>query len=165
MNVVAFNIERQPEMKTAELLKEVQHQYTRFINHAVAYTAQWIPSAAEENAGRGTIEIHLDDFEEHYSEQIKSLPYLSAGMVRKFSVEMHFRIEQHELAVECLYDQQYFRETSMHRSISRLEQILIALGNNASLPVAQLIRDISSKEKEAVHASQLSGIKAFFKKS
>lgn len=171
MNVVPFTIQKQVDVTAAELLQEVQHQYTRFINHTAVFTAQWIPSAAEENAERGTMEIHIDDFEEHYSQQLRSLPELSVrhfessvNMDRKFSVEMHFKIDHQRLTVECLFDEQYFSETIMRRGVSRLEQLLAALGKNTSLTVAELMKDISITEKETVQASQLSSIKAFFKK-
>ncbi|WPQ66226.1 amino acid adenylation domain-containing protein [Chitinophaga sancti] len=171
MNVVAFTIARQPGMRLATLLQEVQRQYTRFTNDTVAFTAQWIPSAAEENIARGTMEIHIDDFSEQYGEQIKSLPDIavlpfesSINMVRKFSVELHFKTDYAALMAECLFDRQFFSESNIRRGINRLEQLLLAPVHDDSLTVAELMKDISNRENATVQASQSSNIKAFLTK-
>lgn len=171
MNVVAFTIARQPGISMRTFLQEVQHQYTRFTNDTAAFTAQWIPSAAEEDIARGTMEIHIDDFSEQYDEQVKSLPDIAVlpfespvNMVRKFSVELHFKTSPTALMAECLFDRQFFIESGIRRGINRLEQLLLATVHDHSLLVGEVMKDISSREQATVQASQSSSIKAFLTK-
>lgn len=170
MNVVPFTIYKQLYTHVSDLIEHVQAQCTAFLDQPERYTAQWVPAADEETAGRGMLEIHIDDFEGHYRDEALTPPDiivrpLHTTMNRKFSLEIHFTSDSQGLSVECLYDQGCYSGKFVQRGIARFEQLLAALSSDPSLTMMALELKLHNTERDMMQAAQLASIRSFLKKN
>jgi amino acid adenylation domain-containing protein len=170
MNVVPFTIYKQLYTHVSDLIEHVQAQCTAFLDQPERYIAQWVPSAEEETAGRGILEIHIDDFEGHYRDEAQTPPDiiirpLHTTMSRKFSLEIHFTSDSQGLSVECLYDQGCYSGKFVQRGIARFEQLLAALGTDPAQTMMALELKLHNTERDMMQAAQLASIRSFLKKN
>jgi len=171
MNVVPFSVYKHLYTDVSDLLEHVQTQYTFFLNDTAQYMAQWVPSASEENGDRGILEIHIDDFEAHYSEETMALPGIMIRpvednlMSRKFSMELHIKSGKAGFSAECLYDQRSYSKKFVEKGIGRFEQILSALTDQPSQTIMALENKLHNSEKDKMESIQLNSLRAFLKKN
>jgi amino acid adenylation domain-containing protein len=170
MNVVPVTIYKQLYTHISDLIEHVQAQCTAFLDQPERYISHWVPTAKEETAGRGVLEIHIDDFGEHYRQEITmpadiAIRHLHAGMSRKFSLEIHFTSDSQGLSAECLYDQGSYSGNYVQRGIARFEQILATLSSEPSQTVMALGHKLHNTEKDMMQAAQLASIRTFLKKN
>jgi hypothetical protein len=170
MNVVPVTIYKQLYTHISDLIEHVQAQCTSFLDQPERYISHWVPAAKEETAGRGVLEIHIDDFGEHYRQEVTTpaditIRHLHAGMSRKFSMEIHFTLDNQGLSAECLYDQGSYSGNYVQRGIARFEQILATLSSEPSQTVAALGHKLHNTEKDMMQAAQLASIRTFLKKN
>ncbi|UPK66615.1 non-ribosomal peptide synthetase [Chitinophaga filiformis] len=170
MNVVPFTIYKQLYTHISDLIEHVQAQCTAYLEQPERYVAQWVPAAAEEVAGRGVLEIHIDDFEGHYRDAAITPPDINVrplhtAMSRKFSMEIHFTSDSQGLSAECLYDQHAYSGKFVQRGIARFEQMLAALSTAPSQTMIALEHQLHNTEKDTMQAAQQASIRSFLKKN
>ncbi len=170
MNVVPVTIYKQLYTHISDLIEHVQAQCTTFLDQPERYVAHWVPTAKEETAGRGVLEIHIDDFAEHYRQELItptdiSVRPLHTAMSRKFSMEIHFTSDNQGLSAECLYDQGSYSGNFVQRGIAKFEQILAALNSEPSQTVMALEYKLHNAEKDMMQAAQMASIRSFLKKN
>ncbi|SDF55904.1 non-ribosomal peptide synthetase [Chitinophaga filiformis] len=170
MNVVPFTIYKQLYTHISDLIEHVQAQCTAYLEQQDKYVAQWVPAAGEEVPGRGILEIHIDDFEGHYRDAVVTPPDITVrplhtAMSRKFSMEIHFTLEEQGLSAECLYDQHAYSAKFVQRGIARFEQMLSALSGEPSQTMTVLEHQLHNTEKDMMQAAQQASISSFLKKN
>ncbi|PWV56296.1 non-ribosomal peptide synthetase [Chitinophaga sp. S165] len=170
MNVVPVTIYKQLYTHISDLIEHVQTQCTAFLDQPERYIAHWVPTEKEETAGRGVLEIHIDDFAEHYRQELITPADITVrpqhtAMSRKFSMEIHFTSDSQGLSAECLYDQGSYSGNFVQRGIAKFEQILAALNNEPSQTVMALEYKLHNTEKDMMQAAQMASIRSFLKKN
>ncbi|SHN40687.1 non-ribosomal peptide synthetase [Chitinophaga sp. CF418] len=170
MNVVPFTVYKQLYTHISDLIEHVQAQCTAYLEQPERYVAQWVPAGGEEVAGRGVLEIHIDDFEGHYREAVVTPPDITVrplhtAISRKFSMEIHFTSNSQGLSAECLYDQDAYSGRFVQRGIARFEQMLATLSSKPSQTMMALEHQLHNTEKDMMQAAQQASIRSFLKKN
>jgi hypothetical protein len=174
MNVIPFTITADQQQMVHEVISDIQQQYISFIdpNNISEFCAQWVPSSLE-LGDKALVEIQLDDFDLHYGteeDNLQGLIVSSDGieddfMARKFDLEFHFKLSKNELAVQCLFNSEFFSLPTIKKHLQRFENMLLILNKKPFITISELFVALNANEKKKMQSDQAASIRNFFKKN
>jgi hypothetical protein len=174
MNVIPLTISANQQQMVHEVLSDIQQQYISIIdpNNISDFSAQWIPSSLE-LGDKALVEIQLDDFDLHYGTEEHNLQGLIVSsdgieddfMARKFDLEFHFKLSKKELAVQCLFNSEFFSLPTIKKHLQRFENMLLILNKKPFITISELFVALNANEKKKMQSDQAASIRNFFKKN
>jgi hypothetical protein len=122
---------------------------------------------------KALVEIQLDDFDLHYGTEehhLQGLIVSSDGiednfMARKFDLEFHFKLNNKELSVQCLFNPEFFSLPTIKKHLQRFEKMLLILNERPFITISELFVALNANEKKKMQSEQAASIRNFFKKN